>query len=433
MIAHQCEMLHLESEVPSNCGAKASENICVLLVGNYIHDRQQSMQRFVRVLASEIRARGIGVIELTPMPIFGQLKPSASGIGKWLGYIDKFVLFPRLLRRRTHDAIKRSRNAGSRFVAHICDHSSAFYTHSLTGIPHLLTCHDMLAIRSGLGKISQNPTRCSGRILQRAILGGLNCAQQVACISEATRRDVIAFSRVPSEATHVVHMGFNDPFSPMAGQAARRLVLELTRGASSSHLNVCDGPYLLHVGGNQWYKNRIGVLKMFEAVCTLFDAEHHAPKLRLIMVGPPAIASMRDWFDQHPEINKRVHLIEGVSNEQLQALYSAAECLLFPSLEEGFGWPIVEAHACGCRVIATNKAPMTEVGGEAVVYLAPEIIAPKRDEIGFTKAASIIKDVLREDQGKRMERVRNGLENAKRFSTQDMISKYVALYNKIAR
>ena len=78
---------------------------------------------------------------------------------------------------------------------------------------------------------------------------------------------------------------------------------------------------------------------------------------------------MNEFMDAHPEMAASVIPLTNVDNETLRALYSAAELLLFPSLEEGFGWPIVEAQACGCRVVTSQKAPMTEAGGDAAFYL----------------------------------------------------------------
>ena len=77
-----------------------------------------------------------------------------------------------------------------------------------------------------------------------------------------------------------------------------------------------------------------------------------------MLVGPPLAQNA-------PGVETR----RAVGNEALAALYSGAELLLFPSLEEGFGWPIIEAQASGCRVVTTGKAPMTEVGGNAAFYL----------------------------------------------------------------
>ena len=63
----------------------------------------------------------------------------------------------------------------------------------------------------------------------------------------------------------------------------------------------------------------------------------------------------------------RVVEVEGPENELLEALYSSAMVLLYPSRFEGFGWPIIEAQACGCPVICGNREPMSEVGGEAAL------------------------------------------------------------------
>ena len=77
--------------------------------------------------------------ETSTEPFFGKIKPSASGLGKWLGYIDKFFLFPLDLRQAVEWAD----------VVHICDHSNAVYTKYLQNVPHLVTCNDLLAICCG--------------------------------------------------------------------------------------------------------------------------------------------------------------------------------------------------------------------------------------------------------------------------------------------
>jgi glycosyltransferase involved in cell wall biosynthesis len=115
--------------------------------------------------------------------------------------------------------------------------------------------------------------------------------------------------------------------------------------------------------------------------------------------------------------------VQGVGNEDLRALYSTAECLVFPSLAEGFGWPIAEAQACGCRVVTTGRAPMTEVGGEPALYVNPEDIE---------SAAARIAGLLAESSERRSERMRSGLAHARRFCTQGMIDKYLAIYQELA-
>ena len=85
----------------------------VLLVGNYEFDGSRSMQIWAAALDRELRQLGIDVQSIAPRPALGKLKPSAHGIGKWLGYIDRFVFFPISLARRGrqggHCASLRSR------------------------------------------------------------------------------------------------------------------------------------------------------------------------------------------------------------------------------------------------------------------------------------------------------------------------------------
>ena len=62
---------------------------------------------------------------------------------------------------------------------------------------------------------------------------------------------------------------------------------------------------------------------------------------------------------------------QNIEPEGLRYLYSSAEFFMFPSLNEGFGWPVAEAQACGCPVFASNVPPMPEVGGDGAVYFSP--------------------------------------------------------------
>jgi glycosyltransferase involved in cell wall biosynthesis len=130
----------------------------------------------------------------------------------------------------------------------------------------------------------------------------------------------------------------------------------------------------------------------------------------LVLVGPPISA---------PNAETR----SNVGNDALAALYSGAELLLFPSLEEGFGWPIIEAQACGCRVLTTDKDPMREVGGKAASYL------PEPNDAAAS--ASAVEAFLSQNAVERASQIRAGLANAARFSTENMIRGYLALYQEL--
>ncbi len=398
----------------------------VLLIGNYAADRQESMQRFAAVMERELAAAGLAVTVLRPEPVLGRLKPGATGVGKWLGYIDKFLIFPRRLKRElstlncprgTTDfspSLESQRSTAP--IVHICDHSNAFYTRWLQDVPHVVTCHDLLAVRSALGEFPEHPTRWSGRMLQRMTLAGLAGSRKTVCISQATRRDLGRLMAGSETRSSVVKMGLNNAFAPVPVAQARAVVQEMMRAAG--HSLAPQARYILHVGGGPWYKNRKGVVEMF---CELRRASDDR-ELYLIMVGEPLSAELMTYLSDDG-LADHVIVCSGVSHENLCALYSAAELLLFPSLQEGFGWPIIEAQACGCRVVTTDRAPMTEVGGDAATYLDPD---------NLWSAVDILTNVLDADEETKSAMIRRGLENAARFSTQAMIDSYCETYMNVA-
>ena len=365
----------------------------VLLVGNYPHDGQESMQRFANLLNTGLREAGHEVRLLRPTPVVGRFKPAASGVGKWCGYIDKLILFPRELKVAAKWAD----------IVHVCDHSNAFYVKYLSSRPHVVTCHDLLAISSALDEIPANRTSWTGKQLQRMILAGLQNAQQVICVSEATRMELIRLTGLPEHKVSLIYNGLNYSYAPLVKRAETRV------GSVET-----GQPFFLHVGGNQWYKNRLGVLKIFSQLQSWISATG----TRLIMVGKPWTDEMRQFVSQHG-LSDNVTELTNITNEDLQVLYSKAVALLFPSLREGFGWPIVEAQACGCPVFTSNRVPMTEVGGSAAIYLDPTDVAG---------AASVIAKSLDLIPQLRLA----GLENAKRFTSAAMISAYSSLYQRQA-
>src|SRR5205085_11711922 len=116
----------------------------------------------------------------------------------------------------------------------------------------------------------------------------------------------------------------------------------------------------------------------------------------------------------------RVDQIKDPSSELLEALYNCAVALLYPSRSEGFGWPVIEAQACGCPVVCSNLGPLPEVAGEAGLF------HDVSDEEGFAG------DILRlNDPAERVVWSQKSLRNAERFSTERMISRYIDIYRSM--
>jgi len=365
----------------------------VLLIGNYQLDAIQSMDLFAAMLENNLTQFGHQVRVIRPTPYLGSLHLFPNVFKKWFGYIDKLMIFPLNLRSIVSWAD----------VVHICDHGNAIYTKYLQNIPHIVTCHDLLAIRSGLGEFPEYKTGWTGKILQQIIVKGLNQAQKVACVSKQTRSDLIRLSNLNKNAViFLVPVGLNYPYSPMAALEAKQRLKAL--GLPQ------DCRFILHVGANHWYKNRLGVLAIFSQL------KLKQPEWHLVMVGKPMTDEMHKFIQSHNLGQRVIELIE-VDHENLRALYSSATALLFPSLQEGFGWPIIEAQACGCPVLTSNRPPMNDVGGEAAIYIDPD--NPK------DTAEKIISCLPKLEMLKS-----KGFVNSQKFTAENMIYKYIDLYEQ---
>ena len=365
----------------------------VLLVGNYPGDRQESMRRYADLLLEQLQARGYDVTLLVPPVVLSRLVPSSSPMHKWLGYIDKFVLFRRALRRE----------AGAADIVHICDHSNSMYVPVVRHMPHLITCHDILAIRSALGHFPENPVSISGRLFQRLIAHALKGATTIVCISGKTRDDLVEYLDIPPDRLQVVHSSLHWPYAPVAPERTAAVLEELAIPAGR--------PFFLHVGAH-WYKNRFAVLRIFAAL----RGQPELSQALLLMTAGPWAPEFQHFLDEHG-LSADVRTIDNPTNAQLQALYSGAHAFIFPSLAEGFGWPILEAQACGCPVAVPDHPPMNVIASEAAILIDTENPA---------EAASAIARALANRSAIRQA----GFENLSRFTPERMISAYIDLYAK---
>ena len=369
----------------------------ILLVGNYEPDQQQSMTRYAQWLLASLKARGATVLLMRPVPWFSRLAMGPlrkAAVIKYLGYLDKYLIFPRQLK-----------SAAKQFdLVHICDHSNSMYLQSTAGAPTVITCHDVLAIRAAQGEFAATKTGWSGRLLQSWILRGLKRAQNVICVSEKTKADLTRLTGETGGRIEVVFNPLNWGYKPQAGMPqALRSLLGLAAGE----------PYFLHVGGNQWYKNRPAVARIFREMAAMPEFASS----KLVMAGKPLPASLKTWIDGS-ELTDRVIAVTGTSNEELEALYSHALALIFPSLEEGFGWPIAEAQACGCPVATTGRPPMTEVAGDAAILFDPE---------DAVSAAEAIREGLTHREALRAA----GFRNVERFAEAKIVGEYQDFYASV--
>ncbi len=128
--------------------------------------------------------------------------------------------------------------------------------------------------------------------------------------------------------------------------------------------------------------------------------------------------------------NGRVRFFSNLQSSTLQALYSIAAAFLFPSLAEGFGWPLIEAQACGCPVITTDEAPMNEVAGPAARYL-PRLKSVSDLSAWAVDGAAVLQQLLAETEPERRQRRDLAQEWVNRFDAAKAVDDYLAIYKSV--
>ena len=172
-------------------------------------------------------------------------------------------------------------------------------------------------------------------------------AASILTVSEFTRRQIVEWSGVPPAKVFNVGCGIDPAYQP---------------GEESYGLSF---PYLLCVSNRKRHKNEFRVVEAF-AKASLAEG------IRLVFTGNPT-TELVECIDRH-HVTTTVHFVGPVSENKLPCLYRDAEALVFPSLYEGFGLPILEAMACGTPVVTANVTAMPEVAGGAALLLDPTSI-----------------------------------------------------------
>jgi len=359
------------------------------------------MLRFAIMLIKGFEKENIDVICWKPLVVFGFFfKQTNTGLGKWMAYVDKWLLFPLILRFRVLFINKKKHTI--RF--HICDHSNAPYAGSLPKELTSITCHDVLAIQGALGYPN---TYCEasgmGKKLQKWILKHLQQVNKLAAVSQYTLNQLEEISDSVSTINRdwkVIHNAFNEQFYPIDRDVAV--------GQLTSINEAFNQPYLLHVGSDLPRKNRKLLVDMIVILGDRWSGN-------LCFAGQAIDAGLQAYIKEKG-IEDRVISLVNPDHQILLALYSACEAFFFPSFSEGFGWPIIEAQACRAPVIVSNIEPMPEVSGGVALYADPN------DAKSFVEA--FIKLM---DSNERDVYVQQGEGNVQQYHIDIMIEKYLDL------
>lgn len=319
--------------------------LTLLVVGNYPADRQQSMSRFARLLVNFYKP--YAEVDLAcPSVLIAGLPGLPAMARKYLAYIDKLLLFPLWL----------ALHSKSYDIVHIADHSNAFYAFCCSPQRCIVTCHDLLAVRGAMGDsaVACQPSLI-GIWLQRLIVTGLRRPGALVFVSQASFNDFRRLVGAPPCQRHaVIPNPLNAPFTSDLDS--------LDLSVEEQHM-LPSAPYLLMVGSAHPRKNRLLALRL------LLEMGSESP-YTVVFAGAPLASADRAFIAKY-QLTSRVQAVTSPSHTLLNHLYCRAHALLFPSVAEGFGWPLLEAQACGCPVIASATTSIPEVAGDAAFYAEP--------------------------------------------------------------
>jgi len=229
-------------------------------------------------------------------------------------------------------------------------------------------------------------------------------ATRVITASRYTAEQLLAHTSVQQSRLRIIPLGVDRPSLTLPPEerlvARERLVGE-------------GNEMILSVGVIQTRKNTLNALKALETL---------PQQYRLILAGGDGYGSesVHDYI-RRQSLGPRVQARGYVSPEELRTLYQSASVLLFPSWEEGFGLPVLEAMANGLPVVASRTASLPEVGGEAALYIDPHDPGDIADKV--RRAV--------EDAGLRRKLIQDGLARVRDFSWQRVAEATLQVYDEV--
>ena len=226
--------------------------------------------------------------------------------------------------------------------------------------------------------------------------------------SEFGKEEIREWYRVEKEKVHTIHIGGGDRFRVMPKDSARREIAK-KYGIDSS--------FILDIARLEPNKN---VLKVVEAY--ILARKRYGIREKLVIVGFKGHGHEKILETAHESPYKNdIVFLDYVAEEDLNAFYSAAELFVFPSLNEGFGLPVVEAFSVGVPVITSNVSALPEIAGDAAVLVDPRNSADIARAIHDALSNPSLRELM----------IQKGLARARNFTWDKTAKETLTLYNTL--
>ncbi len=232
-------------------------------------------------------------------------------------------------------------------------HFTNYYLPPLRNRKTVLTIYDLSFLT--------NPQWVNAKIInlfQPTILNSAQRATHIITCSEKSKKDIETLLGIPEEKISVAYPGFDENiFYPISKQEAQQHI--------EKHYRISP-PFILFVGTIEERNNIIGLLKIYEKI---YQQIPH----KLVLVGKKGFGA-EDIFVEMRNMkcaDKIIYLNYIQNHADLRWFYNSADLFIFPSFDEGFGIPPLEAMACGCPVIVSNQGALPEVVGSKGIAIHP--------------------------------------------------------------
>jgi len=256
---------------------------------------------------------------------------------------------------------------------------------SLAPCPVVLTVHDLIPL-----KINDGWKKAEVSRFRRALGDSVAKAKRIITVSEFTKRDLLSEFPVDENKVDVIHWGVSRYDHNELFQTQWEL-LAAQHGFAA--------PYFVAFGGDAPRKNLERIVRAFASLVCQAGSE-----VRLVLVGVPlGVKGRYRMLCQELGIADQVVQMSFLKDQEIGVLLAHSAALVYPSLYEGFGLPIVEAMAAGAPVITSDRGSMAEVAGEAAILVDPENPAAIGDAMRECLMNSPLKEALR---GKGYARIR---------------------------
>ena len=284
-------------------------------------------------------------------------------------------------------------------------HAPHYVLPPLTPCKAIVTIHDCIHLRFP----QYLPNKLGYAYARGALWTATHRANRVLTVSEASKRDILKYFRVPNEKIDVIYNAIDERF----GQTPDPL--EVARVRERYQLN---DPFVLYAGNIKPHKNIERVIESFH----LLRRGGGMEQVKLLIIGDEIskYATLRRAVHRY-KLHKHVRFFGFVPDRTLAILYRLAGVFVFPSLYEGFGLPPLEAMASGTPVITSNVSSLPEVVGDAALLVDPHDAAAIADAM-----RRVLSDAsLREDLKRR------GLVRAGDFSWERSVRRVHEIYTEV--